>query len=139
VFQVRSQDELEMILRVNAGDEPIRFLWASHALFSADGLRAVHLPDGQRIAEFSVDGTCRKFFVRAGSPVCLEREECHLLLETDQPHWGIWYNRGGWPKGRPAGFACIGIEATNAPADRPVDAVIPAGGSFEGRVVLRVM
>ena len=128
-----------MIFRVKASDAGLRFLWASHAIFSINGLRSVLLSDGQRMDEFRINGTCRKFFVRAGSPVCLERENCRIYLETDQPYWGIWYNRGGWPADKPARFACIGIEATNTPADSPADATIPAGGAFEGRVLLRVL
>ena len=139
VFQLRSPAELEMIFRVKASDTSLWFLWASHALFSINGLLSVLLPDGQRLDEFGLNGTCRKFFVQTGSPVCLERDTCRIHLETDQPHWGIWYNRGGWPMGEPARFACIGIEATNTPADSPAEETIPAGGSFEGRVILRVI
>ncbi len=137
VFRATGRRELEMIFRVRTGEAPMRFLWASHALFSTDDLRSVALPDGQTLRDFSIDGTCRKCFARAGAPVVLERGTGRVHLETDQPYWGIWYNRGGWPRGRPAGFSCIGIEATTAAADAPTDGLIPAGGSFEGRVILR--
>jgi hypothetical protein len=139
VFQPRGDSGLEMIFRVKTGFRPLPFLWASHALFSTDGLLSVLLPGGRRLDEFAPDGTCTKFFVRAGPPVVLERDGNRIHLETDQPFWGIWYNRGGWPIGAPGGFSCIGIEATSMSADAPTDAVLPAGGSFEGRVILRVV
>jgi hypothetical protein len=139
VFQLPDDNELEMIFRIRAGDTRLRFLWASHALFSTAGLRSVQLPDGLRLDEFRPNNTCRKFFVAAGAPVVLSTGGPRVELRTDQPYWGIWYNRGGWPIGSPAGFSCIGIEATNTAADSPADREIPPGGSFEGRMIVRVM
>jgi hypothetical protein len=139
VFQPLSSSGLEVIFRARTGPRPLRFLWASHALFSTEGMLAVLLPGGRRLEEFAIDHTCTKFFVRAGPPVVLEWRNHCVHLQTDQPYWGIWHNRGGWPVEAPAGFGCVGIEATNTAADAPADAFLPAGGSFEGRVMLRLV
>jgi hypothetical protein len=130
---------LELVFRAESRcDATLAFLWASHALFSTGRLRSVALPDGQVLRDFSLDGTCRKFFVGSGAAVGLEYDANRLELETDQPYWGIWLNRGGWPTHHPAGFGCLGIEATNTPADRPRDARLGGHHVFQGKVVVRL-
>lgn len=122
----------------NTGATPIKYLWASHALFSVRSLVRAIMPDGQVLNDFSLKNTCTKFFVSVSGPVILEQEESVITLSTDQPFWGIWLNQGGWPQDSPAGFCCIGIEATNCAGEIPADAVLPAGGVFKGEVIMKV-
>ena len=122
----------------NSSAAPIEFLWASHALFSSEDLHAVELPDGGVLRDFSLDGTSAKYFVENARPVRMRGGDFDCVLQTDQPYWGIWLNKGGWPAGRPAGFGCVGIEATNTAADAPRGAAIPPGGRFDGMVRLSV-
>ncbi len=122
----------------STGEKPLPFLWASHALFCLSGLRRVRFADGTVLDRFRLDGSSRKCFKANGGPIRLEREDSELSLESDQGWWGVWLNRGGWPAGRPVGYGCLGIEATNHAADVPGDAFIMAGASFTGYVQLEV-
>ncbi len=122
----------------NTGALPMEYLWASHALFSVDGLLRVHLAHNRVLDDFSLDHSCGKFFVASSEPAILEREESVLTITTDQPFWGVWLNRGGWPADVPAGFCCIGIEATNCDAETPQGAVLRANEIFRGYVMLRI-
>jgi len=124
---------------VNTGSAPLEYLWASHALFSVHALRRVVLEHTRVLDGFSLDHTCGKFFVSASGPVILEREESVVTLTTDQPFWGIWLNRGGWPAGAPAGFCCIGIEATNSDAEIPKGTVLQSNETFHGWVMLKAV
>jgi len=136
-FRLRSARELELAFRVrNRSGGPLEFLWASHAVFSIEGLAEVRLPDGGLLDDFSLDGSSSKFFARSGPALRLRRAEGEVRLTTDQPWWGIWLNRGGWPERRPAGMGCIGIEATNCAADRPQGAVLEADAWFRGAVIV---
>jgi hypothetical protein len=117
---------------------PLSFLWASHALFSVGGLRRVEFAGGTRLEAFGLDGSSSKTFRKNEGPVRLVREDCEVVLESDQPWWGIWSNRGGWPAGRPAGIGVLGLEATTTASDLPGDAVLTAGGQFRGTVRLEV-
>jgi len=136
-FRPGAAGALEVGFRAeNRSGRPLEFLWASHAVFALPGLAEVSLPDGRRLRDFAPDGSSAKFFVRSGNPVVLKRSDGELRLRTDQPWWGIWLNRGGWPAGRPAGFGCIGIEATNCAAERPRLTVLGAGASFRGTVIV---
>lgn len=114
------------------------FLWASHALFTFQGLRRVEFADGGVADDFRVDGRTSKTFRLNAGPTRLMREDGEVVLESDQRWWGVWFNRGGWPADRPAGFGCIGLEATNTPGERPDDAAIAPGGCFSGMVRLEV-
>ena len=139
-FHALSSNELEMIFSVQSHiTGNLKFLWASHAIFSTQGLQRVTFPDRSTLDDFTVNGTSRKSFKSNHGRVCLRGRDCEIHLQTDQPWWGVWNNRGGWPEGRPAGFGCLGIEATNCDADIPQGAVIPPGGRFEGRLQLKVM
>jgi len=122
----------------NTGALPMEYLWASHALFSVDGLLRVHLAHNRVLDDFSLDHSCDKFFVASSESAILEREESVLTITTDQPFWGVWLNRGGWPANVPAGFCCIGIEATNCDAETPQGAVLRANEIFRGFVMLRI-
>ena len=136
-FRAPCQSGLEVTFAArNTGRQPVPLLWASHALFSFEDLLQVDLPDGQVLTQFGLDGSCRKFFVAASGPVRLQRCGLTLTLATDQPHWGVWYNRGGWPASAPASFGCIGVEATNAAAEVPQGDVLAPGSCFRGRVTL---
>jgi hypothetical protein len=136
-FRLKGDGTLEAEFSVeNTGKAALRFLWASHALFAVEGLLEVELPDGKVLSDFTADGTCEKWFVKSGEAVVMRHEGFEIYLKTDQPYWGIWFNRGGWPAGRPAGLCSIGIEATNTNAERPRGARIAAGGAFGGWVVI---
>jgi len=133
-FRAMSGDEMEMHFSARSVlSKPMEFLWAAHAIFSFDGLREVRLPDSRILRAFDLNRTSRKVFVKASSPVQLKRRSLTLTLTTDQPYWGIWLNRGGWPAENPAGFGCIGIEATNCPADSPRGARLMPGANFTDR------
>ncbi len=131
-------DRLRLDFQVEADGQARPFLWASHALFSVRDLVRVTLPDGRALTDFTADGTSSKSFVSRGAPIRLERRAVRLLLQTDQPAWGLWFNRGGWPAARPAGWVCLGIEATTEPADAPARGRLAAGESFHGSVELRI-
>lgn len=122
----------------NRSKDPLPFLWASHALFTFRGLRRVRFADGASLDDFSLDGSSSKSFRMNKGPVRLVRDDCEVVLESDQRWWGIWFNRGGWPAGRPAGLGCLGIEATTTAADHPGDSAIEPGGRFAGIVRLEV-
>lgn len=122
----------------NTGPAPFRFLWASHALFSFRGLDRVVFADGAALAEFGLDGSSSKTFRLNAGPVRLVRADCEIELESDQPWWGVWCNRGGWPAADPAGVGVLGIEATTVDADLPGEASLPPGGEFHGAVRLTV-
>lgn len=139
-FRAPGKRKLELIFRTrNIGATPCEFLWASHALFSLTGIQRIMFPTGLVLDDFSLNGTCRKFFVAANGPVRIAGTAVNLLLTTDQPHWGIWLNRGGWPASQPAGFRCIGIEATSTAAEAPTGQVLQPGAEFCGRVNLEVV
>jgi len=133
-FRAPRDRELELTFCVtNHGPSPLEFLWASHALFAVASLRQVALPDGTVLNEFGLTGTCRKFFIPATGPVILDG----VRLTTDQPFWGIWLNRGGWPADKPADFACLGVEATTTAAEVPDGRVLLSGEEFCGHVTLQ--
>jgi hypothetical protein len=134
-FAGKTDHTLEVVFRViNHSEAPMEFLWASHALFSLEDLTRVILPDATIIEDFSLDGSATKTFVKADGPVRFFKKSGEFSLRTNQPWWGIWFNRGGWPANHPAGFGCLGIEATNAAADLPQDAWLKPGDSFAGCV-----
>jgi len=122
----------------NTGALPLEYLWASHALFCVEGLLRVALAHDRVLDDFSPDGKCDKFFVPSSGPASLEREESVVTLSTDQPFWGIWLNRGGWPARAPAGFCCIGIEATNSAAEIPTGSFLQVNETFQGYVELEI-
>jgi hypothetical protein len=119
--------------------EPLSFVWASHSLFTLDGLCRVEFAGGPVLDDFVLDGSSSKSFVENRGAVRLVREDCELLLETDQPYWGLWNNRGGWPKGESAGSGVLGLEATNAQSDLPEEALLESGQTFSGTVSLEVV
>lgn len=138
-FRAENGRQLVMDFAVRLGDgAPMKFLWASHALFTFRGLRRAEFGDGAVLDDFSLDGTSSKTFRPNCGPVRLVREDGEVLLETDQPWWGIWYNRGGWPAGRPASFGALGLEATNTASDLPGEAELGPGGEFRGTVRIAV-
>ncbi len=135
VFRLPKADILEVSFEVeNRSGKAIEFLWASHAILASDKLCRVKLPDGQMLTDFTCNGTCHKFFVDAAGDVELHSDAFTLRMSTDQPHWGIWFNRGGWPAAKPAGFGCIGIEATNTTSDVPTVAKLKPTDTFRGYV-----
>jgi hypothetical protein len=140
LFVPHGNKGIEVLFSVeNTGNDPMEFLWASHALLSVEGLLEVVLPDGHVLRDFSLNGTCSKSFVTNREAVCINRIEGPITMSTDQPWRGVWLNRGGWPTCCSGGFACVGIEATNANADTPTGASIPPGGMFHGKVTVQVM
>ena len=139
-FRAPDARTLELCFQArNTGTAPLEFLWASHALFTLTGIQRIVFATGLVLDDFGLDGTCRKFFVPAAGPVQIAGTSVNLILTTDQPHWGIWLNRGGWPARQPAGFRCIGIEATSTAAEAPTGQVLQPGAEFCGRVNLEVV
>jgi hypothetical protein len=138
-FRAPDPQRLEMCFQAkNVTESALPFLWASHTLFSITGLKSVTFADGERLDEFSLDGSSSKSFKPNDGPVRLERVDCEILLGCDQPWWGIWNNRGGWPASRAAGFGALGLEATTTDSDSPGSDIIPPGGAFYGTVTLEV-
>ncbi|MEI8309772.1 MAG: hypothetical protein WCH98_03355 [Verrucomicrobiota bacterium] len=123
----------------NLSPQPLRFLWASHAIFSLEPLRRFALTGGPEFTDFSLDGTSSKTFYPNHGAIRLAYEAGEVSLETDQPWWGIWLNRGGWPAAQPAGLACVGLEATNTAADFPRDARLLPDEQFCARIHLRIL
>ncbi|GEM_PF-1845737 len=120
----------------NTSSVPCEFVWASHALFGTTGLQEVRVPDRGCLRGFGLNGTCTKQFVRTGDPIILVRDDLSIRLRTDQPWWGLWINRGGWPAARPAGFGCLGIEATNTASEVPAGGIVQPGSMFHGTVTI---
>jgi hypothetical protein len=118
----------------NHSAHPFEFLWASHALFDSGILKRVLLPDQKQIAAFDLNGTANKSFVANSGPVSLVYAAFQLILTTDQPWWGIWLNRGGWPADAISPFACLGLEATNSPQEQPAGIWLTPGQCFRGQV-----
>ena len=139
-FQATSPNELEMCFSVhNHSAQDLRFLWASHTLFATQNLRRVVFPDQSTLDDFTLNGTATKSFKTSHGIVRLCRQDCEIQLQTDQPWWGVWDNRGGWPANQSAGFGCLGVEATNCEADVPKDAVILPKERFDGKIILKVL
>lgn len=127
---------LRVSFRVRANAH-VEFIWASHALFSVRRLKRVVFSDGASLCDFSLDGSCSKSFRRNCGPARLEWDEGTAELSSDQPWWGIWLNRGGWPSASPAGVACLGVEAASADAETPQGASLKPGEEFYGEVLLK--
>lgn len=135
--------EAPHILRVdfqalNVSHAPQPVLWANHILWATDRLRRVALSDGSALAGFEMDGSERKWFLPAVEPTSLEYPNLTLTLSTDQPWWGIWWDKGGWPADSPGVYNCLGVEATNTPGEVPAEDWLAPGGAFEGWVRLAV-
>jgi hypothetical protein len=122
----------------NHAPAALEFLWASHALFSLQGLRAAQWQEPEWQRDFSTNGSEQKQFVPGGHPVQLVYPGYRLTLTTDQPWWGIWVNRGGWPASAPEPLCCVGIEATNTPAEQPMAQWLASGATFSGKVKLEL-
>jgi hypothetical protein len=120
----------------NTSLRPIEFLWASHPMLAVDHLQRVDLPDGSRLDDFSPDGSERKWFVRTGVPVRMVYPGFAIDLQTDQPWWGLWLDKGGWPVEHPGEVHCLGIEATNTPAEVPCGQILQPGEKFQGALTL---
>ena len=118
---------------------PLEFLWASHALFSVASLAQVRLSDGSILSEFDNDGSEAKFFCANTKPIELVTPRNRAILTTDQPWWGIWLNRGGWPVGSPHPMCCLGLEATNTPGEYPNGQWLDAGAVFSGKVRIEIV
>ncbi len=130
---------LEMSFCVhNRRYEEIEFLWASHALFSVQQLAAAGWQGETKFFEFAANGSEHKLFVPATHPVELVYPTYGATVTTDQPWGGIWINRGGWPPGSPQPLCCLGIEATNTPAEQPAGQWLAAGATFYGSVNVEI-
>lgn len=137
-FTAESQDRLRVDFAVtNTTAQAIPFLWASHPMLAIDRLRAVDLPDGSRLQDFSPDGSERKWFLPVTGPVWLYYPDCSFEISTDQAYWGLWLDKGGWPPENPGEAHCLGVEATNTPAEVPLDQRLDAGKTFRGTVILQ--
>lgn len=145
VFSVKESNKinappsvLEMRFSVkNTGDRPAEFLWASHSVFGLDGMEEIILSDEKKLDKFSLDGSSSKTFSKTTNPLVIKKKEITITMKTDQPFWGIWFNKGGWPEDAKNAFVCIGIEATNCDSDSPKGAMLATGETFEGRVEIK--
>ncbi len=142
-FLARRRFSLENagVLRVdfeaqNISGRPQEVLWANHALLAVEHLTRVLLPDGEALVDFEMDGSERKWFLPAQRPVELVYPGFSLTLSTDQPWWGIWSDRGGWPLDSPNTYNCLGVEATNTAAEVPGGQWLNPGEVFKGWVRL---
>ena len=79
-----------------------------------------------------------KTFLDNTEPVELSYRGFVVTLTTDQPYWGLWLNRGGWPANNAEPFGCLGVEATNAPGEQPAGRWLGRGETFSGQVRLDV-
>lgn len=137
-FSLRNPTCLDISFRAtNCHDRSFEFLWASHALFSVTALVTVRLPNGIIMDDFQPDGSEHKEFIANSNPITLTYAGFRALLTSDQPWWGIWLNRGGWPEHGPAPV-CLGIEATNTPAEQPHGQWLQPGGTFSGNVKVEI-
>jgi hypothetical protein len=138
-FALVAPRRLDMTFSVtNDAPRPMEFLWASHALFPLQGLQAAQCRRAEWLRDFAADRSERKLFVPGGHPVQLVYSRYRLMLTTDQPWWGIWINRGGWPADAPEPLCCVGIEATNTPAEQPKGQWLAGGATFWGKVKLEL-
>jgi hypothetical protein len=139
-FSLESESSMVVTFSVtNLHHAKLEYLWASHALFDVSAAVTVHLPDDIILDDFTRNNSEKKFFVANTNSIELAYEGFRVRLETDQPWWGIWLNRGGWPD--PAAMSsaypspiCLGVEATNTPAERPDRQWLGAGETFTGHV-----
>ena len=137
-FLLRSPTCLDISFRaINRRNRPLEFLWASHALFNAESLVTVRLPNGIIMDDFLRNGSERKEFIANTNPVELVYSNFRAVLTTDQPWWGIWLNLGGWPAHGPSPI-CLGLEATNTPAEQPDGEWLQPGAAFSGTVRLDI-
>jgi hypothetical protein len=131
------QNRLELAFSVsNTTSLPVEFLWASHPMLAIDRLLRVDFPDGSRLEDFHPDGSERKWFIRTGAPVKIFYPGFTLELQTAQPWWGVWLDKGGWPVDRLGEVFCLGIEATNTAAEVPDGLILPPGEIFQGSLTL---
>jgi hypothetical protein len=138
-FTLTSASCLQMTFQVtNRQAAPREFLWASHALFGSKNLLAAQLPNGVSLIGFAPDGSERKLFVANAGPVELTYQTYRVLLTTDQPWWGVWINRGGWPAASPEPLCCLGVEATNTPGEQPDGQWLATDAPFCGKVKLEI-
>lgn len=139
-FEQPDEHSLRVRFRAaNHSGQPLEFLWASHALFSTQSLFTCQADGGLRFDDFRPDGSVIKLFHPNHGPVELVYPDFRAILTTDQPWWGVWLNRGGWPEDSPhQPFCCLGVEATNAAAEQPAGAWLQPGAVFEGQVTLTI-
>jgi hypothetical protein len=142
VFSIQSATHMIVTFSVtNLQRSKIEYLWASHALFDVASVVTVHLPDDTIVDDFGRNNSEKKFFAANTKPVELIYDGFRVRLGSDQPFWGIWLNRGGWPPAEALPYACpspicLGIEATNTPGERPDGHWLAAGATFAGQVIV---
>lgn len=136
-FRSLEANQLKLEFSVeNTSSLPVEFLWASHPMLAIDHLLRVDFPDGTHLDDFSPDGSERKWFIHTGAPVKMKYAGFNIELQTAQPWWGVWLDKGGWPVDRLGEVYCLGIEATNTAAEVPAGLILPSGGLFEGSLTL---
>lgn len=136
-FRLLEANQLNLEFSVeNTSSLPVEFLWASHPMLAIDRLLRVDFPDGSHLDDFSPDGSERKWFIRTGAPVKMIYPDFTIELQTTQPWWGIWLDKGGWPIEQRGKVHCLGIEATNTAAEVPDGLILPPGEEFHGSLTL---
>ena len=138
-FSLQSPTCIEIVFQVtNIQNDPIEFLWASHALFSVNGLQKIRLANGIEYASFDMNNSVDKVFQPNLGAVEFVYPNFKTLLTSDQEWWGIWLNRGGWPDDNPNVLGCIGVEATTTAGEIPNGQWLQANTTFTGKVKLEI-
>ena len=120
----------------NLQNNPVEYLWASHALFSVSRLQKIRLANGLEYANFAMNNSVEKSFQANCGAVEFVYPDHRMFLTSDQPWWGIWINRGGWPEDHAHSFCCLGVEATNTASEQPDGQWLLANRTFTGTVKL---
>jgi hypothetical protein len=139
IFRLTGSTRLEIqFTALNRGAKPAEFLWASHALFTIQGLQSINLPNATQIADFKQTGHESKTFHPNTQPIRVDYGSFQVELTSDQPYWGIWLNLGGWPQDAVQPLYCVGIEATNSPAEIPGQKFLSPGETFTGAITVQM-
>lgn len=119
-------------------ETPLDYLWASHCLLDVGNLQKMRLANGDEYRHFDQDASEQKIFVRNAGPVELDYLDFRVVFTTDQPYWGLWINRGGWPVNCQPALLCLGVEATNTAGEIPAGQRLNPGAIFTGKVRLEI-
>ena len=91
----------------NRHNSPLEFLRASHALVGVDSLVKARLSNGFTLTDFERNGSESKQFIANTKEIELFYPDFLVRLTSDQSWWGIWLNRGGWPKQDTKSLICL--------------------------------
>ncbi|MBI4927671.1 MAG: hypothetical protein HY835_07890 [Anaerolineae bacterium] len=138
-FRLTAPPCLEMDFQAICLQEtPLDYLWASHCLLDVAKLQTMRLASGDLYRDFDHNGSEQKIFVRNLGPLELQYSDFRVVFTTDQPYWGLWINRGGWPANCQPALLCLGVEATNTAGEIPAGQRLDPGAIFTGKVRLEI-